>query len=148
MTEALVFLPSLLGSPAPSRRTRMLPLVAERNRKNVTTPKKRAGKSQNKEPSTSHVHFSRCLLLPEDAAVLSHILRLDVSDVHLGYVPSELHLVAPSGTQLVFRLEPPHRHASARQLAAQGHAASLWRLLVLQARFEGEGDRWETKYGR
>lgn len=93
--------------------------------------------------NTSDVYFSRCLLLPEDAAVLSDILGLDVSDVHLRYIPSECHLIATSLTELIFRLKPLHRHAGPGQLTAQGHVAALWSLLVLQTRLEREGDCWE-----
>lgn len=92
--------------------------------------------------NTSHVYFGRCLLLPKDAAVLSDILRLDVSDVHLRYIPSECHLIATSLTELVFRLKPLYRHAGPGQLTAQGHVAALGSLLVLQTRLEREGDRW------
>lgn len=88
--------------------------------------------------NTSHVHFSRRLLLSKDAAVFSNILRLDVFDVHLSYLPFLYHLISPSVIELVLRLPPLHRHPGSGQFTVKRHVASFAGLLVLQAHFKSE----------
>ncbi|KAA8589598.1 hypothetical protein FQN60_012963 [Etheostoma spectabile] len=86
--------------------------------------------------NTSHIDFSRCLLLPQDAAVLPNILGLDVFDVHFGCPPLQCHLISSPVIELVLRLPPLHRHPSPGQLTAKGHIASFRGLLVLQTHFK------------
>lgn len=90
--------------------------------------------------NTSHVDFSRCLLLSQDTAVLADILRLDVLDVHLSSLPLQCHLIPSPMVELVLRLPPLHGHSGPGQLTAEGHVASFGGLLVLQTQLKGEGD--------
>lgn len=88
--------------------------------------------------NTSHVHFSRGFLLPQDAAVLADVLGLHVSDVHLGHFISQRHLVSSAMAEQVLALVPLYWHPSPGHFTAEGHVASLTSLLVFQGHFEGE----------